>query len=65
MFGGPKNYHGRDMKTVHKGLNITSAEFDQSWKYMEEALHYAKVKKELWDEVKTIFYSYKDDVVTA
>lgn len=53
------------MKTVHKGLNITSAEFDQSWKYMEEALHYAKVKKELWDEVKTIFYSYKDDVVTA
>ncbi len=26
--GGPLTYKGRDMVTVHKGMNITSAEFD-------------------------------------
>lgn len=26
--GGPQMYEGRDMKTVHKGMKITSSEFD-------------------------------------
>jgi hemoglobin len=26
--GGPNNYHGKDMKTAHTGMKITSAEFD-------------------------------------
>src|SRR4029453_16834081 len=26
--GGPKNYHGRDMKTAHRGMKITDAEFN-------------------------------------
>jgi hypothetical protein len=52
------------MKTIHANLKITEAEFDRSWSYLEKTLAEAKIKKDLVEEVKFIFYSFKDDVVT-
>jgi hemoglobin len=36
--GGPLRYSGRDMKTVHKGMGITDAEFDATAAHLKMAL---------------------------
>jgi hemoglobin len=36
--GGPQRYSGRDMKTVHKGMGITDAEFDATAGHLKAAL---------------------------
>ena len=53
LTGGPCTYPGRDMKTVHGGLNITDAEWAASMRHMASALDKrklkAKDKKEFYD----------------
>lgn len=51
------------MRTAHKGMNIKQNEFDQTWKNLKEALEFYKVKEELIEEVKEVFYSTQGDIV--
>jgi hemoglobin len=43
--GGPCKYTGRDMKTVHTGLNITEADWNTNVKYLIATLDKLKVPK--------------------
>jgi len=42
--GGPANYTGRDMKTVHAGMGVTGAQFDALASHLVAALEAAQVK---------------------
>ena len=64
VFGGPNNYKGRDMKDAHEHLKINQKDFDTTWKHLEDALNHYKVGDLERNEVKEIFFSVEDDVVT-
>lgn len=64
-FGGPNHYEGKDMKTVHLHLKIGNKEFDTAWDIMHESLQHFKVPENLIGEVKKVFYSVHNDVVTV
>jgi hemoglobin len=61
--GGPCKYTGRDMKTSHKGLGITSAEWDSSVKDLVATLEKFKVPKPESDEVLAAISGLKKDIV--
>ena len=61
--GGPCNYIGRDMKTTHKGLGITEAEWNTSASLLTETLNKFKVGKKEQDELLAIVTSVKNDIV--
>jgi hemoglobin len=61
--GGPCLYVGRDMKTSHHGLGITSADWDASAKHLVESLDYFKVPTAEKDELLAFVSSLKKDIV--
>jgi hemoglobin len=61
--GGPCNYVGRDMKTSHHGLGITSDDWDASAKHLVESLDKFKVPQAEKDEFLAIVTSLKKDIV--
>ena len=61
--GGPCIYIGRDMKTAHKGLAITGADWDLAVKYLTESLDKFKVPDKDKSELLTIAGSLKADIV--
>lgn len=61
--GGPCNYTGRDMRTSHKGLGITGAEWDASAKHLVDTLNKFKVGKAEQDELLAVVSSLKKDIV--
>jgi hemoglobin len=61
--GGPCVYIGRDMKTAHKGLGITSAEWDVAVKHFAATLDQFKVPAKEKDELITIVGSLRADIV--
>lgn len=61
--GGPCVYTGRDMKTVHKGLMITGADWDASVKHLVATLDKFKVPKKEKDEVLAAVSGLKADIV--
>jgi hemoglobin len=61
--GGPCNYTGRDMKTSHHGLGITSDDWDASAKHLVESLDKFKVPQAEKDELLAIVTSLKKDIV--
>ena len=61
--GGSCVYMGRDMKTVHKGLGISEADWTESIKLLNETLDKFKVPKPERDEVLAAIQSLKADVV--
>lgn len=63
--GGPCKYTGRDMKTVHTGLNITETESDWSSmvKYLVGTLDKFKVPEKEKNEVLTALAGWKGDIV--
>jgi len=61
--GGPCNYVGRDMKTSHHGLGITSDDWDASAKHLVESLDKFKVPQAEKDELLAIVTSLKKDIV--
>lgn len=63
--GGPANYDGKDMKAAHAKFKITKTDLDNVWHHLEEALKFYKVSPELVKDVKEVFYSVEDDVVTV
>ncbi len=61
--GGPCSYVGRDMKAAHKGMNITSAEWDAAVEDLVKALDKQKVGAKEKDEVIKILLPLKTDIV--
>ena len=61
--GGPKGYAGRDMKTTHKGMKITDAEFDAMAGDLKETLDKFKVPAAEQKELFDIIGSTRKDIV--
>jgi hemoglobin len=63
--GGPCTYTGRDMKTAHAGMQITSAQFDALVQDLVGALDKFKVGKQEKNELLSVLGPMKKDIVTA
>ncbi|HEX8495056.1 MAG TPA: group 1 truncated hemoglobin [Pyrinomonadaceae bacterium] len=61
--GGPCFYIGRDMKTVHRGLGITEADWEQAVKLLVASLDKFKVGKAEKDDLLKALTTLKDDIV--
>lgn len=61
--GGPCVYTGRDMKTVHTGLNITKDEWDLSVKHLTATLDEFKVPAKEKGEVLKAIGELEKDIV--
>jgi hemoglobin len=61
--GGPCSYLGRDMKTVHKGMNITEAEWNATVEDLVKALDKRNVPKKDQDELIGLLGPMKKDIV--
>lgn len=61
--GGPCIYNGRDMKTVHTGLEITEEEWDISVGHLKDTLNKFKVPEKEMKEVLGAIGSLKKDIV--
>jgi hemoglobin len=61
--GGPCTYLGRDMKTVHKGMNITETEWNATVENLVKALDKRSVAKKDQDELIGLLAPLKKDIV--
>jgi len=61
--GGPCVYTGREMRTSHKGLGITEADWDVAAKHLVEALDKYKVPEAEKNELLAFVTSQKKDIV--
>jgi hemoglobin len=61
--GGPDRYAGKDMKTVHKGMRITDAEFDLAAQDLKAALDKFNVPRAEQDELFAIVGTTRTDIV--
>ncbi len=61
--GGPCIYIGRDMKTVHTGLNITESDWQASVKLLTATLDKFKVPQKEKDDVFGALSGLKPDIV--
>lgn len=61
--GGPCVYIGRDMKTTHKGLGITEADWDSAAKHLTASLDKFKVPEKEKNEILSFVTSLKKDIV--
>lgn len=61
--GGPCVYMGRDMRTTHKGLGITEADWEAAAKHLVEALDKYKVPEAEKNELLAFVVSQKKDIV--
>lgn len=61
--GGPCIYIGRDMKTTHKGLGITEADWDSAAKHLTASLDKFKVPEKEKGEILAFVTSLKKDIV--
>lgn len=61
--GGPCSYSGRDMKTTHKGMKVTTAAFNALVEDLVSALDTFNVPKKEKDELIAILAPMKSDIV--
>lgn len=61
--GGPNNYKGKDMKTVHTGMKITEAEFNALAADLGASLDKFKVPDKEKNELLTAVAGTKGDIV--
>lgn len=61
--GGPCVYTGREMRTSHKGLGITEADWDAAAKHLVEALDKYKVPETEKNELLAFVVTQKKDIV--
>jgi hemoglobin len=61
--GGPLKYTGRDMKSSHKGMRISDAEFNALASDLIKVLNKYKVPKKEQDELVKIIASTREDIV--
>jgi hemoglobin len=62
--GGPNVYKGKDMKEVHKNMQITDAEFDAIASDLKAALDDKKVPADLQKELLDIVGTTRSQIVT-
>jgi hemoglobin len=63
--GGPCYYIGRDMKTAHKGMGITEADWNITVNHLIATLDKVKVPEKEKNEVLGAVSSFKKDIVEA
>lgn len=63
--GGPLYYTGRDMKTSHKGMRISEANWSAFLGHLNATLEAYKVPQAERDELVTFVQSTKGDMVEA
>ncbi len=61
--GGPEKYTGLDMKTAHKGMNITDAQFNALGEDLTASLVKYKVESRTKIQLLTVLASLKGDIV--
>jgi hemoglobin len=61
--GGPQKYAGKDMKTTHKGMKITNAEFDAAAADLKASLDKLKVPAQEQSELMAIVGGTRNDMV--
>ena len=61
--GGPCTYAGRDMKTAHKGMGITDADFNALVQDLQKSLNKFKVPDKEQGELLGILGSLKPQIV--
>ncbi len=61
--GGPCSYLGRDMKTVHKGMNITEAEWSATVENLGKALDKHNVPSKAKQDLVGLLAPMKGDIV--
>lgn len=61
--GGPQVYMGKDMRTLHKGMNISEAEWDAFLNALENTLQAQNVPAVAQEELLLIYTPMKRDVV--
>jgi hemoglobin len=61
--GGPCKYTGKDMKTAHKGMGITAADFDVLVEDLTGALNKFKVGKKEQSDLLALLGPLKKDIV--
>jgi hemoglobin len=65
VLGGPASYDGRDLRTAHSGLQISSADFGVVVGYLAQALQEAGVDDEIIARVGAVLAATEKDVVAA
>src|SRR5262245_27973368 len=63
--GGPEPWHGRDMASAHRHLNLTDAQFDQVAGHLVDTLAEFEVPDAVANELLTIVGSLRSDIVTS
>jgi hemoglobin len=63
--GGPVYYMGRDMKTSHKGMNLSEADWLAFMKHLYATLDAFKVQQPERDELVALVQNTKNDMVEA
>lgn len=63
--GGPVYYTGRDMKTSHKGMRISEADWSAFLRHLNATLDIFKVPQAERDELVAFIQSTKMDMVEA
>ena len=61
--GGPNNYTGREMATIHTGLSITEGDWQAFEKIAANTMDKFKVPQKEREEVFTAVSSLKNDIV--
>lgn len=62
--GDPDAYHGRDMRSLHAGMNIGDEEFDAVAQHLSAALHDCGVDDDHTDTVLSLIAPLRRDIVT-
>jgi hemoglobin len=63
--GGPAQYDGRDMKTVHGGMHITNPEFDAALGDLKASLDRLQIPNKEQKELLSIIESTRPQIVTV
>ena len=61
--GGPNIYKGRDMREVHKHLNLADIHFNQIKKDLDDTLTELKVDRKLTQQVLDLVESLRGEVI--
>ena len=61
--GGPMYYTGRDMKTAHRGMGITPADWAAFWNHLTATLRDCGVADREFHEVLAFIESTRNDIV--
>ena len=64
-FGGPNNYKGPDMVSLHKNMAIKECHFQMYWEHMTTALRLYNIPEDVIEEIKQVVLLEKKDIVNT